>query len=102
MTQGSNRRGFITTAAGSGLFMAAGGLASEAQAAEIAKTDVLIAMPKGRYFALPRDVLERYGVSASEFAVEEKARHDRSAAGVSKDTDPPPPAPPPVAMGIRG
>jgi hypothetical protein len=99
MSQEDNRRGFITSGAGIGVFVAAAFAPSVSSAAPISGSDVLLAMPGERYYAIPKADLERYSVSVAAF-VEEEARR-LPAAAVSKDGSRRPPRPPPV-MGVRG
>ena len=82
----NERRGFITTAAGTGLFMTGMSVGSRAFAAGIGSEDMLIAMPGGRFYALPNAVMDRHQVSENEFSAEE----DRRAGGISKSCPPPP------------
>jgi hypothetical protein len=97
MAQEGNRRGFITSGAGVGVFVAAAMAPGAASAAPIGSADVLVAMPGERFYAIPKPDLERFAVNASVFA-EEEARRATSAA-VSKGS---PRRPAPTPMGVRG
>lgn len=68
-----NRRGFISTAAGIGAFVAAGEVFAQTRAS-IAQDDVLLAMPGDRHYAIPKAELERFSVSADVFTAEERRR----------------------------
>jgi hypothetical protein len=98
------RRGFISTAAGLGVF--AVGTSAAAQASgPIPRDAVLVAMPGDRYYAIPRQALEQFSVAADAFAAEEKLRLEADAVrtrGRSSSAPPPPPPPRTVAMGVRG
>ena len=95
------RRGFITSGAGVGVFVAAATAAGSAVAGPIGGADVLVAMPGDRYYAIPKADLERYSVTAAAFAEEEARRGTSQLSGGTSKAGPRRP-PPPTAMGIRG
>ena len=109
----NSRRGFISTAAGVGVF-AIGASAAVRAAGPIGDTDVLVAMPGERYYAIPPAALEQFAVNPQAFEAEESRRATGGASAksnamaVNPSSPPPPPPPPPpprnrtVAMGIRG
>ena len=105
----NSRRGFISTAAGVGDFTIGTSTAARA-AGPIGNTDVLVAMPGGRYYAIPPAALEQFAVNPQAFEAEEDRRAGGGApagAGGSQAqakagaTRPRPPRPP-ASMGVRG
>lgn len=113
MAVANSRRGFISTAAGVGVF-AVGASATVRAAGPIGDSDVLVAMPGERYYAIPPAALEQFAVNPQAFEAEESRRATGGTRAKSVDiqtqstrTPPPPPPPPPprnrsAAMGIRG
>lgn len=90
-----NRRGFISTAAGVGVFSLGTSSLSRAEVLDIGDQDLLVAMPDDRYYAIPGTVLAQYAVKAQTFAAEEERRRASSRSEVRmRGND--------VPLGVRG